>query len=100
MRRAVRLLASPQGIVLVFALLFALCVGAINPGFLSAATIVDLLRNSIVTGIFALGVMMILASGGIDVSFTAIGAFASATISTGRKRAASEGGGTDAGSGA
>ena len=76
MRRAVQLLASPQGIVLVFALLFALGVGTINPGFLSAATIVDLLRNSIVTGIFALGVMMILASGGIDVSFTAIGAFA------------------------
>lgn len=76
MRRAVGLLTSPQGIVLVFALLFALGVGTINPGFLSAATIVDLLRNSLVTGIFALGVMMILASGGIDVSFTAIGAFA------------------------
>ena len=60
MRRVFDLLASPQGVVLLTAVLFALLVGAFNPSFLSVATIIDLLRNSLVNGIFALGVMMIL----------------------------------------
>ena len=34
-----------------------------------------MLRNSIVLGIFAIGVLLVLVSGGIDVSFTAIAAF-------------------------
>lgn len=71
-----RFLATPQGVVLVTAIVFALVLGLLNPAFFSPATLVDLLRNSLVTGIFALGVMMVLASGGIDVSCTAIGAFA------------------------
>ncbi|WP_102961404.1 ABC transporter permease [Mangrovicella endophytica] len=76
MRKLSNAVTSPQGVVLIAAILFALVIGSINPGFLSVATVVDLLRNSLVTGIFALGVMIVLASGGIDVSFTAIGAFA------------------------
>ncbi len=76
MRRFTNALASPQAVVLAAAILFALVIAAFNPGFLSLATLVDLLRNSLVTGIFALGVLIVLASGGIDVSFTAIGAFA------------------------
>ncbi len=71
-----RILATPQGVVLITVLVFALVLGIINPAFFSVATLIDLLRNSLVTGIFALGVMMVLASGGIDVSCTAIGAFA------------------------
>lgn len=71
-----RVLGSPQGVVLVVAILFAAGVSVLNPAFFSAASLVDLCRNALVTGIFAVGVMMVLASGGIDVSFTAIGAFA------------------------
>jgi simple sugar transport system permease protein len=82
MRGLSKILGSAQGVVLLMALVFALAIGVTNPGFLSVATIVDLLRNSLVTGIFALGVMMVLASGGIDVSFTAIGAFAMYTTMT------------------
>lgn len=82
MNAATRVLMSPQSVVLIAALLFALAIGVINPNFLSVATLVDLLRNSLVTAIFALGVMMVLASGGIDVSFTAIGAFAMYTTMT------------------
>ncbi len=73
---ATRILSTPQGVVFLTALAFALVLGFLNPAFLSPATVIDLLRNSLVTGIFALGVMMVLASGGIDVSCTAIGAFA------------------------
>lgn len=71
-----RFLATPQGVVLVTTIVFAVVLSLLNPAFFSPATLVDLLRNSLVTGIFALGVMMVLASGGIDVSCTAIGAFA------------------------
>jgi simple sugar transport system permease protein len=46
-----------------------------DPGFLSVATLTDLLRNGIVLGIFAVGVFVVLVSGGIDVSFTAVAAF-------------------------
>lgn len=46
-----------------------------DPGFLSIATLTDLLRGGIVLGIFAVGVMIVLISGGIDVSFTAVAAF-------------------------
>ena len=71
-----RLAASPQGIVLATGVALALLFSLLNPAFLSAPNLVDLLRNTIVTGIFAIGVLIVLAAGGIDVSFTAIGAFA------------------------
>ncbi len=57
-------------------LLVCVCsvVGTINPNFFQAATLFDLARSSVVIGLFALGVFVILAAGGIDVSFTAIAA--------------------------
>ena len=60
-----------------FALLVAICVGValINPAFLQASSLIDIGRASVVMGLFALGVFVILAAGGIDVSFTAIAAF-------------------------
>ncbi|MBP0484922.1 ABC transporter permease [Sagittula salina] len=59
-------------------LLVAICVAValINPAFLSPTSLIDMGRASVVTGLFALGVFSILAAGGIDVSFTAIAAFA------------------------
>lgn len=57
-------------------LLVCVCaiVGAINPSFFQAASLFDIARSSVVIGLFALGVFVILAAGGIDVSFTAIAA--------------------------
>ncbi|AGY92640.1 hypothetical protein SPICUR_08560 [Spiribacter curvatus] len=49
-------------------------VGLINPDFWQLTTLFDVLRASVVTGLFALGVLLILAAGGLDVSFTAIAA--------------------------
>lgn len=65
----------PETITL--ALLVAICVvvALINPAFLQASSLIDIGRASVVTGLFALGVFVILAAGGIDVSFTAIAAF-------------------------
>lgn len=60
-----------------FFLLVAICVAVAfaNPAFLQPATLIDIGRASVVMGLFALGVFIILAAGGIDVSFTAIAAF-------------------------
>lgn len=46
-----------------------------DPSFLSLATLTDLLRSSIVLGIFAVAALLVLISGGLDVSFTAVAAF-------------------------
>ena len=71
-----RLLARNE--TLVGLVLAAVCLGVAwaEPSFLSLSTLFDLLRNGIVTALFAVGVLLVLASGGIDVSFTAIAAFA------------------------
>lgn len=57
-------------------LLIAICIAVAiaNPAFLQPSTLIDIGRASVVTGLFALGVFVILAAGGIDVSFTAIAA--------------------------
>jgi len=70
---------------LVFLVIVAFCLvaTAVDPAFLSLPTLFDLLRNSIVTGIFAIGVLLVLISGGIDVSFTAIAAFSMYTTTLG-----------------
>lgn len=61
-------------------LLAMLIIGAINPAFWHLDNLFSLLRNNIVIGIMALGVLLVLISGGIDVSFPAF-AVASAYIS-------------------
>jgi simple sugar transport system permease protein len=50
-------------------------IGVANPAFLSLGNVFDLCKSTTVTGLFALGVLIVLISGGIDVSFAAIGAF-------------------------
>ena len=50
-------------------------IGTLNPDFLHIATLFDILRASAIRGLLALGVFVVLAAGGLDVSFTAIAAF-------------------------
>ncbi len=65
-----------QEILLVMVIsLFSLFVGVTNDAFFSLDNLFDLLRSSIVIGILAIGVFVVLASGGIDVSFAAIATF-------------------------
>lgn len=70
-----------EGIVALTIILLVLFVGALNPGFLSLATVFNILRNSYEPLLFALGVMLVLLMGGIDVSFDAVGIFAGYTTS-------------------
>ncbi len=57
-------------------LLLSLYIGWVSPVFLTVGSMFDLLRSSIVTGIFAMGTLIVIVSGGIDVSFMAIAVFA------------------------
>ncbi|MFK7995976.1 MAG: ABC transporter permease [Granulosicoccus sp.] len=65
-----------ETLVALVIILFCLFASVSDPRFFSATTLTDLLRASIVLGIFAIGAMLVLISGGIDVSFTAIAVFA------------------------
>lgn len=63
--------------LLLLGLIAVLCVGISlgNPGFLSRESIFDLLKSSVTIGIFALGALIVLLSGNIDISFPAISVF-------------------------
>jgi simple sugar transport system permease protein len=71
-----RLLRRNETLVAVTLVALCLVIGLNNPTFFTVGNVFTLLRSSIVTGIFAMGVLIVIISGGIDVSFTAIGIFA------------------------
>jgi simple sugar transport system permease protein len=54
--------------------MLASIIAIINPAFLSLSNLFDLCKSSTVLGILALGVLIVLLSGGIDISFTAVAA--------------------------
>jgi simple sugar transport system permease protein len=70
-----KLLRKHEFYLAVVTLGLALAVGLANPAFLGLANLFDLCKSSTVMGLFALGVLLVLLSGGIDVSFAAIGIF-------------------------
>lgn len=72
-----KVLKSNQMMLLILFAVLWLCFGLVNPTILSMANVFALLRNSIVPAIFSLGLMLIMAQGGTDLSYNMIGAFAS-----------------------
>lgn len=62
--------------LLVLFVLLSIVIGSINPGFWSHVNIYTLLKNSVVIGVFSLGVLVVIVSGGIDISFPAFSVFA------------------------
>lgn len=69
-----RLARNPEWFTVGLIVVTCVIVGAINPRFFQLATLFDLLHSATTTSLFALGTLVVLASGGIDVSFTAIAA--------------------------
>jgi simple sugar transport system permease protein len=59
------------GLIVIAAMLF---IGFANPAFWDLENLFGLLQSNIVIGIMALGVLMVMISGGIDVSFPAVAA--------------------------
>ena len=75
--------ARPEAFTLLLIVLLSAVIGAINPVFFQVATLFDIARACTVTGLFALGVFIVLAAGGIDVSFTAIAALTMYSVTKG-----------------
>ena len=67
-----KLLARHEFFVLMAILILSIIITSINPSFFSLENLFDLLRNYTMMGVFAVGVLFVLISGGIDISFTAI----------------------------
>lgn len=65
-----------EGILALILIGLVVATSIANPTFFSVPTMFAVLRNSIVPLIFALGVLIVIISGGIDVSFPAIAVFA------------------------
>jgi simple sugar transport system permease protein len=68
-----------EGVLALMILLLVGIMGVVNPDFWSLSTLFAVLRNSLVEIVFALGVLIVIVSGGIDVSFPVIGIFAGYT---------------------
>jgi simple sugar transport system permease protein len=66
-----RLRQSHEAWLLAVILVMGALLGAMAPGFLTIANFVDLLETYSVQGVLALGLFVVLVSGGIDISFMA-----------------------------
>ena len=70
-----RLLRKHEFYLAAITLMLIVGIGLANPAFFTLTNLFDLCKSSTVMGLFALGVLIVLISGGIDVSFAAVGAF-------------------------
>jgi simple sugar transport system permease protein len=68
--------ANNEGVLLLILVALVVGMSLANPSFFSVATLFAVLRSSIVPLVLALGVLIVIISGGIDVSFAAIAVFA------------------------
>jgi simple sugar transport system permease protein len=68
-----------EGLLVAIILIVVVGMSLASPAFFTAGTFFALVRSSMVPLIFALGVLLVLISGGIDVSFAAIAIFAAYT---------------------
>ncbi len=66
------LMKKNETYLLLIVIVFSIVINIINPVFLTFENIFDLLRSSSGTAVLAIGVFVVLLSGGIDVSCTAI----------------------------
>lgn len=70
-----KVLRSSEFFIGLTIILISIFVGSVNESFFSISNIFDLVKSSVVVGILAMGVLLVLISGGIDVSFPAIAIF-------------------------
>ena len=78
-----RKLTQMEKYLLGIIVIYSIIVSIVNPAFLSLETLFDMLRSASGTMILAFGVLMVIISGGIDVSFTAVaivGAYSSVKL--------------------
>lgn len=66
-----RLAGRPEAVVLLAIIVFSALITAVNPSFFTLENLFDLLKSYSFMGILSIGVLIVLISGGIDISFTA-----------------------------
>lgn len=71
--------ANNEGLLVLVILAVVIAMSVSSPAFFTASTFFALVRSSMVPLVLALGVLLIMISGGIDVSFPAIAIFAAYT---------------------
>ncbi len=83
MKTAMQKLAKSNELFL-FAIIAVMCVvfGIINPAFFSIVNIFDISKSLIETGILSMACLVVMISGGLDLSFMAIAVFAMHSVST------------------
>jgi simple sugar transport system permease protein len=74
-----KILKSNQAILFLVLLGSVIIFGIKNPAIISVASFFSLTRACIIPAVFTLALMLVMIQGGIDISFAAIGAFASYT---------------------
>lgn len=72
--------ANNEGVLALVLLVLIIAMALISPSFFTVGTLFSILRSAIVPMVFALGVLIVIISGGIDVSFAAIAIFAGYTV--------------------
>jgi simple sugar transport system permease protein len=72
-----KLLESTEFVTFTIIVLLALIIGSVNPAFYSWGMLFDILRASVVFSIMAFGLLPVIISGGVDISFVAISAMTS-----------------------
>lgn len=69
-----------EGALVVFIVALSIAVGISTPAFWSTSMLLNVLTNSMINVVFAMGVLIVIISGGIDVSFMAIGIFSGYSV--------------------
>lgn len=77
-----KLLARHEIYVLAAIIVFSIIITIFNPNFLTLENLFDLLKSYTFLGILATGVLFVLISGGIDISFTAVATVAAYVMAT------------------
>ncbi len=75
-----KLVSRYEFFVFLVILIFSIIITTINPSFFSLENMFDILQSYSLTGIFAIGMLIVLISGGIDLSFTAIATITGYTV--------------------
>ncbi|MBQ0059489.1 MAG: ABC transporter permease [Lachnospiraceae bacterium] len=72
---------TTEKFLILIIVLYCIVVTCVNPGFFSAATLFDMIKSSAGSMVVAMGLLLVIITGGIDVSFTAV-AISSGYIAT------------------
>lgn len=75
-----KLLAHHETYVFLAIVVFSVIITVINPSFFTLENLFDLLKSYSLMGTFAIGMLFVLISGGIDISFTAIATITGYTV--------------------